>query len=339
MADSRPAYDPLKENGRSTEDHLVEQPRHPSPPSRAGWLRRHPLRALEAAMVGLGVATGFAFPPVVAVTGTAPWSAVSAPVFMLVCIAAGVLVGGANAALVRLVLVRHLREVALHTRLVEQAAGWATATGDDEPLRASHLRLAEDADDALGTVPASLNALVETVAHGVRERARLEAELRHRATHDALTGLAGRAHLVEVLEGALAAGSATPPAVLFVDLDGFKAINDTHGHHAGDAVLRAVAERLRDALSADDVPSRFGGDEFVVLVADGDLDRARAAVHQVWARPVHVAGQALPVAGSCGGVRALPYETADALLQRADAAMYAAKQARKRAAQAPVAAR
>lgn len=291
-------------------------------------------------MVGLGVVTGLTFPPVVALTGTAPWSAVSAPGFVVVCVAAGVAVGAANAGLVRLVLVRHLRALGVQVRLVEQAAGWATTTGDDAPLHAADLRLPEHADDALGTVPASLNALVGTVARGVRERARLEAELRHRATHDALTGLARRGHLVDLLDRALADAAAPRPAVLFVDLDGFKAVNDVHGHHAGDAVLRAVAERLHDVLAPGDVPSRFGGDEFVVLVADGDLERARDAVARVWERPVHVAGAALAVAGSCGGVRAQPGElSADAVLQRADARMYACKQARRQGAQAPVAAR
>jgi len=277
---------------------------------------------------------------VVAATRTAPWSAVSTPLFLAVCVTAGVLVGGANALLVRLVLVRHLREVAAHTRLVERAAGWATASGDAGHLRSADLLLPEEADDALGTVPASLNALVATIALGVRERSRLEDELRHQATHEALTGLARRGHLVELLGAALVAPGAPRPAVLFVDLDGFKAVNDTCGHHAGDAVLRAVAERLRDVLAPDDVPSRFGGDEFVVLVPRGDLDRARTAVAGIWSRPVHVGGRSLPVAGSCGGALAAPGEvSAEALLQRADAAMHAQKQARRAGAQAPVDAR
>jgi len=235
-----------------------------SPLRLAVRLRRRPLRVLETAVVGLGLVTGLAFPPVVAATRTAPWSAVST----------------------------------------------------------------------------SLNALVATIALGVRERSRLEDELRHQATHEALTGLARRGHLVELLGAALVASGAPRPAVLFVDLDGFKAVNDTCGHHAGDAVLRAVAERLRDVLAPDDVPSRFGGDEFVVLVPRGDLDRARTAVAGIWSRPVHVGGRSLPVAGSCGGALAAPGEvSAEALLQRADAAMHAQKQARRAGAQAPVDAR
>ena len=99
-------------------------------------------------------------------------------------------------------------------------------------------------------------------------------KLRHAARHDPLTGLPNRLLFWERLEEAVAA--ARPFAVLFIDLDGFKRVNDEHGHEAGDALLKGVAERLRGKLRAGDTLARMGGDEFTVLLELGEPGAARA---------------------------------------------------------------
>lgn len=150
------------------------------------------------------------------------------------------------------------------------------------------------------------------------------------ARRDALTGLANRKRLVEHLEEKLgAADEDTHFDVLFIDLDGFKLVNDTLGHAAGDEVLRVVAGRLGELLDENDFLARLGGDEFV-LVLHGDrpaLDVGRSAVEAV-AEPVDVLGCERCVSASVGIAR-FPDEgtTTDQLISNADAAMYAAKAA------------
>ncbi|MFF5231464.1 diguanylate cyclase domain-containing protein [Dactylosporangium sp. NPDC000521] len=156
----------------------------------------------------------------------------------------------------------------------------------------------------------------------------LQDELRHQATHDGLTGLANRA----LFDARLAAAAGHPgchtvAAVLLVDLDGFKMINDTHGHHAGDAVLVAVAERLAASVPAGGTAARIGGDEFAVLLPGSGARAAEAVARRfldLLDVPVPVQGHQLLVRASVGVVDGDP-EAAEALLRRADARMYAAK--------------
>jgi diguanylate cyclase (GGDEF)-like protein len=170
----------------------------------------------------------------------------------------------------------------------------------------------------------------------------LEAQLRQAATHDVLTGLPNRALLVEHLVLALSEahdlGGSTPwrVAVLYCDLDGFKAVNDGHGHAAGDAVLLAAAGRLSAALRPQDVVARLGGDEFVVLcpgVADAaEAEAVAARLAAAVAEPVLHAGVEHRVGVSVGVVLSAPGEGSDGaerLLSAADAAMYARKRARR----------
>ena len=170
------------------------------------------------------------------------------------------------------------------------------------------------------------------IVQDVSERRRLEAELTHRAFHDALTGLANRALFRDRVEHALgrAARERSPSvAVVFVDLDDFKAVNDTLGHAAGDELLVAVATRLRAATRAADTVARLGGDEFGVLVEDVASDEeALGVAERIVASlrdPVRVRGRTLPVRGSAGVARASAGATAEALLRDADVAMYRAK--------------
>jgi diguanylate cyclase (GGDEF)-like protein len=120
-------------------------------------------------------------------------------------------------------------------------------------------------------------------------------------------------------------------SVVFLDLDGFKAVNDDHGHAGGDELLARVAERLTGALRSGDTIARLGGDEFAVLLEDdGEALTGTARIHDALAAPFTVAGHSLVVRASVG-VCALgpadPAVSADQLLARSDAAMYAAKRA------------
>ncbi|MBX6391016.1 MAG: diguanylate cyclase, partial [Frankia sp.] len=131
--------------------------------------------------------------------------------------------------------------------------------------------------------------------HEVGERKALQDLLSHQARHDPLTGLPNRAAFLSHVAGRLtiAAAGGTGDALLFCDLDGFKAVNDRYGHEAGDEVLRVVASRAGEALRPDDLLSRLGGDEFGVLVHNADDAAARATAQRLAAaiaRPIHLPG-------------------------------------------------
>jgi diguanylate cyclase (GGDEF)-like protein len=157
-------------------------------------------------------------------------------------------------------------------------------------------------------------------------------ELEQLATHDPLTGLHNRAVLEELL-GALSDRSTRPAALLSIDLDRFKAVNDVYGHAAGDAVLEAVARRMRAVLRADDALVRMGGDEFLAVlraVPRTEVDRLAARLVLAVQEPVEFRGHSLEVSASVGVAllpadRMLPAE--DDAMARADAAMYLAKRA------------
>ncbi|MBC7992854.1 MAG: GGDEF domain-containing protein [Rhizobacter sp.] len=159
-----------------------------------------------------------------------------------------------------------------------------------------------------------------------------EQKARHEALHDALTSLPNRSFFQERLDGTLAA---TPPlrqafAVLYLDLDGFKAINDAHGHGIGDQLLGIVAARLKRAIRSEDMVSRLGGDEFACLViglaSNVQLCRLAAHLFDVVSAPVRIGELRLAVRPSIG-IAMCPDDavTADTLISKADAAMYHAK--------------
>lgn len=176
--------------------------------------------------------------------------------------------------------------------------------------------------------------LAVVVTLDVTERKQAMEQLQHRSLHDPLTGLPNRVLLTERLQQAMARArrARERAAVLFVDLDGFKPINDGHGHAAGDALLVALARRLRGCVRASDTVARIGGDEFaLVLGAVGDAAQALAVADKIRhavARPCTHDGRPLRVSASIG-VAVFPDHgaTERVLLRRADAAMYAAKAA------------
>jgi diguanylate cyclase (GGDEF)-like protein len=164
-------------------------------------------------------------------------------------------------------------------------------------------------------------------------RKRTEAELIHRSNHDTLTSLPTRAYFLERLRDARerSALAGTGLGVIFIDLDNFKQVNDSAGHHAGDELLAAIAARLDAAVRPNDVVARFGGDEFMVL-ADSIGD-TRDAVQLAWRlasalrAPFTIAGVELSVSASFGVCHSQDREEApEDLVRKADAAMYTAKQ-------------
>ncbi len=170
-------------------------------------------------------------------------------------------------------------------------------------------------------------------ARDVTERMRLEEELIRQAFHDGLTSLANRALFRDRLDQAVARSerARSPLAVLLVDLDGFKQVNDSLGHDAGDQLLRAVAERFSAAVRPSDTLARLGGDEFAVLLDSASEEEAIEVAHRLnekLGEPVTISGRELTVGASIGIV-AHPGGPADSddLIRHADIAMYAAKDA------------
>ncbi len=169
--------------------------------------------------------------------------------------------------------------------------------------------------------------------HDVTERREAESALAHRALHDPLCGLPNRLLLLDRLQAALSRSEreGSQPAVLFIDIDHFKLVNDTLGHEAGDEVLRGVAERLTGAVRPADTVARLGGDEFVVLAEQVvNLDEARSVatrLRNAMAEPLMLEAGPLQVTLSIGVTLGIGRgEAPEALVQRADAAMYVAKQ-------------
>lgn len=162
----------------------------------------------------------------------------------------------------------------------------------------------------------------------VTERRETAQRLSHQATHDPLTDLPNRRHLHAVLDKLAEAGEQA--IVAFIDLDGFKSVNDDLGHDAGDQLLRQAAERMRGSVRAGDVVARLAGDEFCVVLFDADAsvaeaitDRLRRVLHE----PFSVAGSTVQIGASLGAVRHRPGEDSEAVVRRADRAMYEAKTA------------
>ena len=165
----------------------------------------------------------------------------------------------------------------------------------------------------------------------ITEQREAQLQLRHQAHHDSLTGLPNRAYAETQATQALQADPPTLAAVMFIDLDNIKTVNDAFGHHTGDTVIKVAAERLRATLRSEDLIARHGGDEFVALLfgnADrGALERLADRLHAALATPLEVARISFSVTASIGVTEVTPGDPRDALeiLRDADAAMYTAK--------------
>ncbi len=174
---------------------------------------------------------------------------------------------------------------------------------------------------------------ITTFFMNISERKKDEETLIYSATHDLLTGLFNRNNCLKILNERLASGtaSAKPVALLFIDLDRFKEINDAFGHRAGDQVLAALGRRLAGLAGNDRFPARISGDEFVFILIDKDEDEARKFATDVLksiVEPVLVTGIEVAVGASIGiAIAGDNPIAADDLINRADTAMYAAKAA------------
>lgn len=173
------------------------------------------------------------------------------------------------------------------------------------------------------------------VTRDISVQMRREEQLRFDALHDSLTGLANRQFAVEEITAAVARAqrSGRAVALLFIDIDRFKSVNDTLGHSCGDEVLKAVALRLRGAVRRGDLVARLGGDEFIVLMENlprrpkHAMAAASAKLRAILAEPHTVNGMAVTASGSVGAALWEDGQDADELLRAADRMMYLAKTA------------
>jgi diguanylate cyclase (GGDEF)-like protein len=188
--------------------------------------------------------------------------------------------------------------------------------------------------ELLGTFAGHASILLENgrLEHSLAQVTELKEQLRHQAYHDALTGLPNRPNLLEAVEHELAGGSSST-AILYLDLDRFKAVNDTWGHSAGDELLTAFAQRLEGAIRAQDLAARLGGDEFAVLVRDADAEAAVAVAQRMLEAidGTYVLGcgdvachVSVGIAVGAGGIT-----SGEDLIRNADIAMYSVKRSER----------
>jgi len=201
---------------------------------------------------------------------------------------------------------------------VQALIGPALALGTGEPIELRRSRLKEA--DALG------KALMQA--------SRMLQRAQHLAHHDSLTGLPNRMLFDELAthQVAIAKRTGTSVAILALDLDGFKAVNDVHGHATGDLVLRVAAERIRGSIRASDVAARIGGDEFAVLLSAASPEQARVVADSLVEVLAEAYPDVIPPLSASVGIALFPLSGAGAaeLMERADAALYKAKRMGKR---------
>ena len=175
-------------------------------------------------------------------------------------------------------------------------------------------------------------ARIATIAHDISELKAAQQRLEYEATHDLLTSLPNRAMFREIGERALARATRTnePVAVVFLDLDGFKLVNDSYGHDVGDRVLAQVARRLREAVRLGDTVARLGGDEFVILCEQPQSEERMLELStrliEVVSEPINLTEQPVSVGASAG----IAYGAGDGggiggMIREADIALYRAK--------------
>ena len=290
---------------------------------------------LRTALLSMGV-----------VFGMTTWVASSASVEMVMLFAVFPATAGAIAAMLTagrrdmfaclLVPIAVLSAITLMTstdiRLRELAALWVFYSS---ALTVIHSTLSKTARTAIALQKTSEDLLAEIERDQVQlteTNAQLAVsieQLTHQATHDALTGLLNRRGMFESLEGLIGESATQPVGVLFVDLDRFKAINDTLGHRGGDHFLRIVSDRIERCISSTGVAGRIGGDEFVIALPGATEQTTVAVAHQlhgVLGQAIHAAGRELPSSVSIGIAHAPTHgSNVSEVLANANVALYRAK--------------
>lgn len=209
--------------------------------------------------------------------------------------------------------------------------------GIDTGFRHVDIQRTPKAEPTADLVSALMDKLREAEERLAEQRERI-AYLETLSLTDELTGLLNRRGFAEAFKRTLASArrTGTGGVLVMIDLDGFKAINDTHGHLAGDQYLRRVAKVLSENVRAKDVVGRLGGDEFAVLLTDAEgeigLTRAAALADALNAETCRVGACVLPLRASFGAETYRPDDSEDDVTRRADMLMYRTKAARKRAA-------
>jgi diguanylate cyclase (GGDEF)-like protein len=276
-------------------------------------------------MVGLGLVVGLIFPPFAGLLGV-PEAITDRPVFRTACLLAGFLVGAMNYALCRGVVGGRMEVLGGHLRSATSVITSATSTGDWSA--AVFERIAVDSDDQIGEAGRAFNSLLGAV----EGRKDLEERLRFQAFHDTLTGLPNRALFIERLAEAeaLRRQGGTSSAVLFLDVDNLKAVNDNLGHEGGDALIKLLGDRMVGSVRDTDTVARLSGDEFAILITGpGSAHQAERVAHRILEclrSPMQIGEHLIRTGLSIG------LATSDTcamsgigMLRAADLAMYAAK--------------
>ncbi len=220
----------------------------------------------------------------------------------------------------------------MHAGIIQGLHSIASVAHDVRKRRAFSQRVPSSEIAELNKLSLDFNGLLDELAEWQRHMTRENADLAHQAAHDSLTGLPNRAQFERALAQQFSLDDARNSlAVLFIDGDRFKQVNDTWGHAAGDAVLGATAERLRAHLRKDDLVSRFGGDEFAIMLTNVEsADQAAQVARHIMAamlQPITLPqGESVQQSLSIGIALAPRHSTPQALLAQADAAMYHIKQ-------------
>ena len=218
-----------------------------------------------------------------------------------------------------------IRPLALRLQSTAVAAD-RLAAGDYDQL------IGDKAPDEIGTVSHSIDRLATDLKADKKLREIAEQSLKYQAEHDALTGLFNRKYLQDVAESMKSSGSETSFSVLFMDLDGFKIINDQHGHHIGDEILMRFAAELKLVLPEESTASRWGGDEFVVILPCSNRECAENLARTISTRfekPFATSIGMMSLGCSIGTSTSTAVLTVADCVKTADAKMYETKQARK----------
>jgi diguanylate cyclase (GGDEF)-like protein len=279
-------------------------------------------------MVGLGLVMGVIFPPFVVLLGV-PEAIAERTVFRSACLVAGFLVGAMNYALVKGVVGGRMEVLGGHLRSATDSITSATRTGDWS--EAVFERITIDSHDQIGEAGVAFNSLLGAV----EGRKELEERLRYQAFHDQLTGLPNRAYMLDkIVEAEQLRVQGTPSAVLFLDVDNLKAVNDNLGHEGGDTLIKLLSERMVGCVRDTDTVARLSGDEFaILLIGPGSEHQAERVAHRLinsLRAPTKIGEHLVRTGFSIGlATSATCAASGISMLRAADLAMYAAKSSGK----------